>query len=364
MAAISRGRLGDPTIEITVTEAGPIGLQFSKKRNRRTNLTAMEVVGFKREYERTQAAVQLEQLGVPSDGSAGLGGMILKSITNREDGEVEPFYYGATHGTEGAGAGSKEVAALLDGPVVFELETKQHYESRPHGMQKLWAQMFPEEQEAIRLLGWTEPSWEAAEDGPLRSTWQELGQAKQLAAQSLGYQAEDFGQVSDDEDDAAGIAHLGASSDDDDVDLLDSATAVPQSTPHAAVDDSVESLDEMDLFSKPAPTATPTPKECLQKVRQRTVYEPAPQHAAEEPASVRGSTDEADAAKAKKAKMAAIVRAKGLEMEPSVSLPSPTESVGEVRRTHSVPSHFHIQSRSVLTITKVFILFNLCKSVH
>ena len=75
----------------------------------------------------------------------------------------------------------KKVAALLDGPVEFELETKQNYEGRPHkiGMLKSWGQMSKEEQAAITQLGWTESAWEAGDDTPYCSTWEELGPAKQ-----------------------------------------------------------------------------------------------------------------------------------------------------------------------------------------
>eukprot|EP01043_Picozoa_sp_COSAG02_P063746 COSAG02_NODE_9120_length_2323_cov_21.291817_1_plen_717_part_10 len=353
MAAISVGRLGeDGVIQITVTTPGPIGLQFSKRENKHSGLATTEVAGFKRDYERTQAAEELEQLGSPADGSASFKGMLLKSIQNREDGDLEPFYYGMTHGTDQKGFGTKQVAELLNGPVVFELETKQNYEARPHGMHKNWGQMSTEEQAAIRQLGWTESSWQDGDSVPLISTWEELGPAKQLAAESLGYQEADFGQDPDESSHEdvtllttavpqstpqAVVDSLGdqeadsgqgpdESSDDEDVTLF--TTAVPQSTPQAVVDDSAESLDDSgDLFSQPAPEATPTPKQALNNVRQRR----AAQHAAEEPGAV-GSTDATATAKNAKLeerkKIAAAMLATG-QLEADSGDASEAEEVAE-----------------------------------
>ena len=55
-----------------------------------------------------------------------------------------------------------------------------------------WEAMQPEEQAAITVLGWTQPSWDSADTAPLQKKWVDLNPMQRWAAGVLRYGARDF----------------------------------------------------------------------------------------------------------------------------------------------------------------------------
>ena len=60
--------------------------------------------------------------------------------------------------------------------------------------EKAWSEMLPPEQAACATLGWSESSWEAADQAPMRKIWERMSAAQTAAAYLMGFNDTDFEQ--------------------------------------------------------------------------------------------------------------------------------------------------------------------------
>lgn len=106
--------------------------------------------------------------------------------------------------------------------------------------------MTPEEQEAVRTLGWTETSWTEGDGAAFEKVWSELSPAERAAAEKLGLAADDFTAA--------------PASPKDDVAVATPEKAAPAtdaSTPKDAAADSQQASSPMEVDSQGADGGAP-----------------------------------------------------------------------------------------------------------
>jgi hypothetical protein len=88
---------------------------------------------------------------------------------------------------ESLAAKKKELQAKLDERKRKKRQKKAGTSDNAIDLDKVWADLDAEEQDAANMVGWTQESWDSCDLGPTEPPWEHLDEAMQVAAALLGF---------------------------------------------------------------------------------------------------------------------------------------------------------------------------------